>query len=213
MARSIITLEGADCTGKTTVARILQELVPNHAMIKLSQPRGLTGQDRLYALTQTFKKTVELWEAMGTNNGIMDRFTTSERVYGPLFHGFTLDMFRAFDPIELYMTRLGGRLVLLTASRDELEERLIQKAVESPNEGHADVVQVLKIQDRYLHVAEWETQLEPVIIDTSGKQPREVAYEVLSRVGLPELVPSGDNNAPGRVANKSKDTSTTAEVS
>lgn len=185
--RKIIVLEGTEAVGKTSVSHVLQRLLPNHMYLKLSQPNGLKGDDRFYTLLRTFKYSLDLLGVAYTNNAILDRYTMSERVYGPLYHGFTPKQYRAFDAIELLLQTYRGHQILLTAERDTIRERLIQKAAQFPNEKHLNLDNVLRVQERYLEVAKSHSAIPTLIIPTDDRTPFEVAAEILDKVGLEEL--------------------------
>lgn len=191
MNRAIIILEGADYTGKTTVSRVLQNLIPNHAYIKLSQPKDLTGQDRVEALYNTFKATAQLCEAMPNNHIIIDRFTTSEKVYGPMFKGFQLSDYESFTAVERHMARLGAHHFLLVAGDDAMRLRYQAKVREFPNEKHVDPDMAIKVQDAYLRLYQSDhtgyIMDHDHLINTNNYAPVQVAYSVLNHTGIPEL--------------------------
>lgn len=190
--RVILILEGTESVGKTSVARCLQELIPNHAYVKLSGTNGLIGADRLVTLNNTFQATNALWAAMPTNHAVVDRFTMSERVYGPQYNpSLAADAYRVFDYTELVAAHHGAYQFLLVADKRAIQDRLHHKRIESPNENHGSTERLLDIQKRYMDVHEHHTAFpeeRKTLIDTSHKTPKEVACFILGFVGLQDYV-------------------------
>lgn len=196
--RSIIILEGSEYVGKTSVGHILQKLIPNHVYIKLSQPLNLTGRERVESLLNTFTQAVKLCESVN-NNVILDRFTTSERVYGPLYHGFSKDIYWRFDHLERKLSNLGAHHFILCAQEEDFLERWKAKTIAFPNEQHICPIEAIKVQENYLlalHELKYDKG-HTHLLDTTKQTPELVAKTVIELSQLNYLLESGvTTNAP-----------------
>lgn len=200
--RAIIILEGSEYVGKSVTAQYLNKLIPNHCFIKLSQPRAnKTGRERVDSLLTTFTQTMKLCDTMD-NHVILDRFTTSERVYGPLYHGFEEDVYWRFNHIESRMSYMGAYHFLLTADETEFNHRWQHKTNMFPNENHILPTEALRVQERYIKVLDdlYYAKERLHFIDTTNKTPGAVVNIILSACGLSNLIPTNKNgvviNAP-----------------
>src|SRR5690606_5840807 len=112
----IIVLEGCDGTGKSTLARALQE--------KTGFPivQGSSFEISKLGVTEMYTKMMEL---INTNNIIIDRFYLSNYVYGNLFDypTMTRDMFSTLAQ----KTEENALTVYLTAATEIIQNRILER--------------------------------------------------------------------------------------
>lgn len=139
----LYVLEGCDGSGKTTVARHLKNILPDAEIIHCTRE---TPNDVPF-----FQHIID---ASRTRNIIADRFCYGQFVYqaeterkltwGDLKH------------LEIEMLAQGVRVIHVTASVDEIEDRLTLR-------GEKPTMPVGELCDRYLDLFENKTLIKPYL--------------------------------------------------
>lgn len=145
-----IILEGTDCVGKTTVFRALQDKIPLHMALKLSAaPKPfMTPQ----YMVDVHSAALEFLSKACYNHFLLDRYTISERVYGGLYRGLTFGDLHYLKEVEAGAEALGAHLFVLVADEKELARRLDAKRLESPNENHGELEDIIRVQHGYVRL-------------------------------------------------------------
>lgn len=139
----LFVLEGCDGSGKTTVARHLKNILP--------------GAEIVHCTTDTpndFQFFMGLIEAAESRNIIADRFCYGQFVYQ------TPEERNLTEPdlmeLETEMIARGVRVIHVTASVDEIENRLAFR-------GEKTTLPVGEICDRYLDLFENKSLIKPYL--------------------------------------------------
>lgn len=164
----IIVIEGPDGVGKTSVAQALQALLPLSHLIKLSgAPRGV---DKCSYMENVHKSLLPFFEAVADQQHvIMDRFTTSERVYGPLCNAYYSTYLDEYETEIVFRFRVNQ--IILDASIDTLLSRLDCKRKLSSNEEHPDSSFIERLRNGYMHEEALRSKFNTVAFDTENTPP------------------------------------------
>lgn len=139
----LVVLEGCDGSGKTTVARHLKNLLPDAEIVHCTTD---TPNDYGFFL--------RLIEAGERRNIIADRFCYGQFVYQtPEERHLSED---DLISLESYMLASGVKVIHVTASVDEIENRLAFR-------GEKTTLPVCEICDRYLDLFENKTLIKPYL--------------------------------------------------
>lgn len=111
----LVVLEGVDKTGKTTIAKLLQELF-GFIIIKHSAP--LKGED----VWQSYNATLDKLD-LTTHSYVLDRFNWGELVYGPIYRGKSQLTANQCLKLEHRLNELGGVVVHCKANHKDLAKR------------------------------------------------------------------------------------------
>ncbi len=135
----LIVLEGIDKSGKSTIARWLQE---HHGfeVIKTNAPKQ--GED----VFQSYLNTLERVRQMN-HDVVIDRFHWGELVYGPIYRGKAAFGEDKLKEIERFINRLGG--VIVHCHNDEKKIRDLFIADE---EDFTRLEDIKKILESYQHL-------------------------------------------------------------
>lgn len=177
----IILLEGADCVGKTTAIRRLQDLIPSHDLMKLSAAPG--QKDNQY-MRSVYTASTVLFHNSPRNTWLVDRYTPSERVYGTMFRGLTRDQSTHLDWAEEEMSRRNGHIFLLKVDKHTMERRLNQKREAFPNERHGDIDLLWKIQQMYDMIVREDVRIKQKWYVEACATPEEIALGILVATGM-----------------------------
>ena len=139
----LYVLEGCDGSGKTTVARHLKNLLPDAEIVHCTRE---TPNDYYFFCG--------LIEASKTRNIIADRFCYGQFVYQDADkRHLTKD---SLTDLETKMISVGARVIHVTASVDEIEDRLTLR-------GEKTDIPVREICDRYLDLFENKSLIKPYL--------------------------------------------------
>ena len=138
----LFVLEGCDGSGKSTVARHIKSIVPNAEIIHCTAE---TPND--------FKFFAELILAAKDRNIIADRFCYGQFVYQSKAERHL--SYEELIALETLMLREGAKVIHVTASVDEIENRLMLR-------GEKTRMSVGEICDRYLDLFE-NTLIKPYL--------------------------------------------------
>lgn len=111
---SKIILEGADCTGKSTLAAELQKITGYEIVKGSSFEIAQLGADGMFN---------HMMSLLNRNNIIIDRFYMSNFVYGHLYEKPTMTNFQ-FMELALETERTGALTVYTTADLEIIAERM-----------------------------------------------------------------------------------------
>lgn len=170
----ILILEGADLTGKTSVAHKLSELtgMPQTGIwIDLNTPKP--------AVISVAKTLIHLLTAVKPNV-IFDRSFISEYVYGSILGRETSYI---LPLIEEWKSISDCCLIILTASDKILEERYYLRG-----DDYVCLADIIKINNGYLRLGEMISQyIDTHIIDTSHLSIDQIAKVILEMIGRGEI--------------------------
>lgn len=181
--RRILIIDGTDCVGKTAVVTALQQRIPNHNIIKLSQaPRPYMSVEYILGVART---SVELMKSAWANTFIMDRSTMSTRVYQKPDE----DICALIGEVEEAMSLQGAHHFLLTANETTLGRNLSFKRQEFPNEDHGTVEHLAALQHDYVRVYQDKgvkglKYRNSHLIGVDSKSPSQIAEEVITLAGV-----------------------------
>lgn len=115
----LIMLEGCDATGKTTIANMLQLVMPDAQVVHCTAdtPNDFEFFDELIHIGQS-------------RNVILDRGMYGQFVYQD-WHERNLSMAQ-LTRLELRMLETGAKLLYICASKSKIEERLKLRGEETP---------------------------------------------------------------------------------
>lgn len=139
----LYVLEGCDGSGKTTVARHLKNILPDAEIIHCTRE---TPNDMPFFY--------RLIDASRTRNIIADRFC-----YGQFVYQTAEERKLSKDDLkqlEIDMIAAGVRVIHVTASVDEIEDRLTLR-------GEKPSYPVRELCDRYLDLFENKTMIKPYL--------------------------------------------------
>lgn len=123
IANNIIIVEGANCTGKSTLSQILQLKIKYSLMVKLAPSPNyfekLNGNYEKNMYYQTF----ELIKSVSENNVILDRYFFSEYVYSQIYKEYTIDYFNELVN-KLDSLNRNIYVILLTTSFENMLLRI-----------------------------------------------------------------------------------------
>lgn len=142
----LIILEGVDGSGKTTISRALNDLLPLSTLIKLSGAPKYVNEEEW--MEETYRDLIPFLVRQSTKGHvIVDRFMPSEYVYAPLFKGYSPSYFDEFtDTIHRHTATY---YFYLSVTDEILEKRLAAKAEEQPNENHISLDVLHKVKSAY----------------------------------------------------------------
>lgn len=139
----LFVLEGCDGSGKTTVARHIKNILPDAEIIHCTTD---TPND-----WEFFSRIIE---AGKTRHIIADRFCYGQFVYqSPEERKLSG---RSLRNLEIDMMASGARVIHVTASVEEIEDRLAFR-------GEKTTLPVREICDRYLELFENKTLIKPYL--------------------------------------------------
>lgn len=170
----ILILEGADLTGKTSVAHKLSELtgIPQTGIwIDLKTPKP--------AVISVAKTLIRILTAIRPNI-IFDRSFMSEYVYGNILGRET-----SYIPplIEEWKSIPNCRLIILTASDKILEERYYSRG-----DGYMCLTDIIKVNNEYQRFEKIISQyIDTHIIDTSDLTIDQLAIKILGMISRREI--------------------------
>ena len=171
----ILILEGADLTGKTSVAHKLSELtgIPQTCIwIDLKTPKP--------AVISVAKTLIRLLTAIKPNV-IFDRSFISEYVYGSILGRETSYI---LPLIEEWKNIPDCYLIILTASDKILEERYFTRG-----DDYICLADIIKANNEYLRLGGMISHyINANIIDTSHLSIDQLAKEILERIGRGEII-------------------------
>lgn len=174
----IIIIEGADGVGKTTVAQELQKTIPLSTLIKLSgSPKDVS--QRFYMQELYYKIYPFLEFVSEEQHVILDRFTTSERVYSKLFKGYDVSYLDEYE--ELLDDQMDIIQVYLSLPSEKILERIENKKTESPNEKHPSEDVLGRICGQYYHVIDKETGFTTLLLD-ADQSPKDIVNDIIRKV-------------------------------
>lgn len=154
-----IIIEGADMTGKTTLAKYIVDNYPNMSYIHVNSK----DPNNVEFYNITLEKT----------NVVFDRHFIGETIYPTLFNrqGNVFDA--EFELIQRKAERLGYKIVVLTATKEQFLERLVDR----PNEPKQIVENWESINESFKNVA-YKNNIK-VINVTDYKTMEDLVREVL----------------------------------
>lgn len=139
----LIVLEGCDGSGKTTVARHLKNILPNAEILHCTTD---TPND--------YEFFARIVEAAQHRHIIADRFCYGQFVYQSEAERHLKD--GELEKLELMMMAEGVKVIHVTASVDEIEDRLAFR-------GEKTTLPVREICSRYLDLFEEKTLIKPYL--------------------------------------------------
>lgn len=184
-AAPVILLEGADCVGKTTMIRRLQDLIPKHNLVKLSGD-PLQRPENVY-MRNVYLASTAMFHNSPLNTWLIDRYTPSERVYGKIYRGLTPEQSTHLDWAEEELSRRNGHYFLVVLNEADLATRLAKKVAEFPNERHGTVEDLIAIQNMYMATTP-EIRIKQKWLVHGNKPLEEICLNILAATGLrPDL--------------------------
>ena len=144
----LIVLEGCDGSGKTTIAKHIQSIMPDAEIVHCTR---YTPND--------FDFFMSLIEASKSRNIIADRFCYGQFVYQTARERHLSD--EQLLKLEIAMLEAGAKVIHVVASVNELEDRLALR-------GEITHPTVAEICDRYLYLFEDDTLIKPYVWWTGG---------------------------------------------
>lgn len=171
----ILILEGADLTGKTSVAHKLSELtaIPQTGIwidLEIPKPAVISVAKTLIRLLTTIKPNV-----------IFDRSFISEYAYGSILGRETSYI---LPLIEEWRNVPDCYLIILTASDKILEERYCSRG-----DDYVCLADIIKVNKEYLRLGEMISQyIDTHIIDTSHLSLDQLAKVILEKIGREEVI-------------------------
>lgn len=114
----LIVLEGVDGAGKTTLTDRLLKHLPYETTRRLRS--GPLGQDPF----REYEWRLKGYRPFSEENIIADRWHVGELVYGPLYRGHSRLTAAGARHVEMYLDKLGAHKVVVTASIDDITNRL-----------------------------------------------------------------------------------------
>ena len=146
----LIVLEGCDGSGKTTIAKHIQSIMPDAEIIHCTRQTP-----------NNFDFFSGIIEVSKSRNIIADRFCYGQFVYQPPSQR-KLTFEQLFD-LEIAMMGAGAKVIHVTAPVEELEDRLILRGE------HTDP-SVGEICTRYLGLFENVSLIKPYVWWTGGAE-------------------------------------------
>jgi thymidylate kinase len=144
----LFVLEGCDGTGKTTVAKHIQNILPNAEIIHCTRE---TPND--------FDFFLKIIDASKTRDIIADRFCYGQFVYQNENERHLTK--NELMSLEIEMIAQGAKVIHVTAPVGEIEDRLVFR-------GEKTSLPVREICDRYLNLFENLTLIKPYLWWTGG---------------------------------------------
>lgn len=139
----LFVLEGCDGSGKTTVAKHIKNILPDAEIVHCT-----TDTPNNYKFFKDIIKAAE------TRDIIADRFCYGQFVYQePSERNLSYENLLS---LEAYMIAHGVKVIHVTASVDEIENRLAFR-------GEKTTLPVREICDRYLDLFEEKTLIKPYL--------------------------------------------------
>lgn len=159
-----ILIEGSDGAGKTTTIDILKEV------LDMPVVKGSTFEHAAHGNEFLFNK---FYSFTDLDNYIFDRTHISNRVYAQLYKDYSI---LTPEQMKLAEEKLKPKSLLfyLFADLDVVIER-----VSNRGDDYVELDMIKKIRDKYEKVLS-ETSLDVIRIDTTNKNPHEVAKEIVS---------------------------------
>lgn len=139
----LYVLEGCDGSGKTTVARHLKNVLPNAEIVHCTTDTP-----------NTYKFFKDIIKAADTRDIIADRFCYGQFVYQEPHERHMSN--ENLLQLEALMISRGVRVIHVTASVDEIEDRLALR-------GEKTDLSVGEICTRYLELFESKTLIKPYL--------------------------------------------------
>lgn len=163
-----LIIEGSDGAGKTTVIEYLQMLL-EYPVVKGSDFSHATqGNGYLF---NKFMKLTEL------ENTIFDRSHLSNRVYAQLYKDYSI---LTPEQVRIAEEKLKPKSMLFYLHAD-LDE--VIKRVSNRGDDYVKLDMISSIRDKYEEVLS-ESTFDTVRIDTTNKEPLDVAKEILKHAGF-----------------------------
>lgn len=137
----IVILEGLERTGKTTVAEILEN---NFGFIRFKDHNHLMEMDST-SIANRLDATLSMIVALDKagKNVVLDRFHTSELIYGTYYRGYSRENFQHIKYIDEVLSHLNTKLILLERTVDEKYKEVF------PHSGHEKEIDMMQKDFRY----------------------------------------------------------------
>lgn len=186
----LILLEGADCSGKSTLADKIAKRIADHddfcdseaacASVDARVARLHSGPPTLHVLRE-YEGRLD-WYRPGSPEGrhvVADRWHLGELIYGPLLRGRS-----RLDPamllhVDLFLRSRGALVVHVDPGWEVIERRLRERgdelvSVDQVRQAHAAYV---KLADRYA----------PVMVKVDGTEDNLLAKDITGVIGLAQF--------------------------
>lgn len=139
----MIILEGVDCTGKTSVANAIRDVLTRRELGVMMLKRGKPEPDA--NPLDEYAGPISTYPMNRHDNLVCDRWHVGEEVYGPLYRGGSRvnRAKRAF--IDMLLASRGALLVHVTASHDMIVKRHAERG-----EDFLKVTDVTQAREAYL---------------------------------------------------------------
>lgn len=159
----IIVLEGADGTGKTTLAHKLADHLGGAVILRRATPVEHVLREYTF-------------DRLGKDHIICDRWHYGELVYGPMFRGRTQLHTPFFIAIDQYLAEVGALLVLVDGQAAEIRQRLRKR-------GGMDEIDTMMMGGRLDDVLSWYDEIfaRPQVV-RKMRVPGPVADEDIDRI-------------------------------
>lgn len=173
----ILIIEGVDGSGKSAISRALQEMIPLSTLVKLSgAPKKIKEESYM---RQVYTSLIPFYKAVAEDQVvILDRSTTSERIYPPIFKGYVASYLDDYE--RFLINSFNVRQIVLSPTRELLKSRLQMKKQQSPNETHNELDMLCNINSVYQNM----NYIYPTLfIKDLHRDAKDIASEILSIVG------------------------------
>lgn len=169
----IIIIEGGESTGKTSVVRALQDMIPYHTLIKLSgmPTNRYYMEERARLVAQQYDLMVPIinkFTQEKLRTLIFDRYVLSEAILNN--SSYKLGNMKVFDN---HAKQCGVKQFILTANNEELGRRYLARTSNNNLEKQS-YKSILELNDRYKSYKDY-TSIDTELIDCTGKTITEVA--------------------------------------
>lgn len=140
----MIVIEGSDCTGKTTLARYLVELL------------NARGQPHVYRhLGKLADSFDQYWDYLPLmhRHSVQDRLYMSRVAYGRAAHNQRVMSPLEYRMLDAYAQQFGTVHVVLTAESSLIEHRCAEERSDTTHPGLYDASTILRVNDVYRELA------------------------------------------------------------
>jgi len=147
----IIILEGADGTGKTTLATKLMARMGGANIYRRATPREHVLRE--YTFDRITRDPI-----------IADRWHYGELIYGPLFRTETQLTTTFFRAIDQYLRQIGALLVLVDGQAAEIRQRILGRAENDDIDELMMGDMLPRVLDQYREIYEWPQEVRKMRI-------------------------------------------------
>lgn len=178
----IIIIEGGELTGKTSVVRALQDMIPYHTLIKLSGiPTNRYGiEERARLVSQQYDLMVPIINKFSQGKLrtlIFDRYVLSEAILNN--PSYRLGNMKVFDN---HAKQCSVKQFILTADNEELGRRYLTRTSNNNLEKQS-YKSIIELNSKYKGYRDY-TSIDTELIDCTGKTITEVAKLIIIKAGI-----------------------------